>query len=771
MRLMYAVILALCGGIVRAESPDDIIAERLRNDPLMMPYYTGNILPTPQKVVYRDTFIPMAEVAIVVGKEVENPAPLVEVLIDRITRYGGKATVVSMPEAKYTAVVSLGDTAWARQLKALPAVPEREQGYILQVGAVSDKPLIVLKGHDRLGLLWAISSLTQLIHWRDGQIVARGATVVDYPYLARRGYNHGYAYKMFISEDQRGGLKGPNPEVDQLLKNNRQFLLLCKFNSPVYITDAAWGDWQHPEWGYWRTPEKWDTGFKIPIIEQLGSNLTPLGITWYAGIRPHAGAPENKLCGNEETLQAMLWHARRAEAAGGHLEIQLDDCRFPLNPYDTEHYGTACKADTWVFTNLMARLKQDYPKARLLVCPPFYWGPNGNVPASYGESRDAYLAAIGEYWQPEIDVWWTGTAVSSVMATKSEVAWINVMIKRKPFFWQNSIIASPAVNWTHTGTTPVKSFCDHSGDGFLDSVGYYGLNSHMPKIINAISADFAWNPKAYDPERSVREAASKMMSPEAWETLKRMDDALNCLWSFYSIGRFSGVGPDEKKRAAMSLDWIEPLVAEGRAAADDLGKRFPAATKNWGCSWHELFGTHQANLIDSVKKDPKLGVYRAVAEQKAKAKAAGEFDSDHHDEFFGACQFTGGLLTEYEDPLSRQKTTIHALADASRNGCSIKFNGNAGKPCSILLNARLGDEPTQVVITINGRKVFEGDKPLHNRNWATLRFSLPGDWVKAGGNVMAVTVRDAGSEAGMLNKSSGDYRMMIQYAVIKNAVQ
>jgi len=121
-------------------------ADRLRNDPLMMPYYTGNIFPTPQKVDYRDEFIPMANVAIVVGKDVENPGPLVDVLVDRIVRYGGKAAVVPAPGAEHTAVVSLGDTEFARQAKDVPAVTEKEQGYILHATSVSGKPLIILKG-------------------------------------------------------------------------------------------------------------------------------------------------------------------------------------------------------------------------------------------------------------------------------------------------------------------------------------------------------------------------------------------------------------------------------------------------------------------------------------------------------------------------------------------------------------------------------------------------------------------------------------------------
>ena len=101
MNTIAGVLLILASGAVpgygadidpKSASAPTAIEEKFRNDPLMMPYYTGHILPTPQKVEYRDEFLPLGNVAIVVGKDVVNPDPLVGVLMDRIVRYGGKAT-------------------------------------------------------------------------------------------------------------------------------------------------------------------------------------------------------------------------------------------------------------------------------------------------------------------------------------------------------------------------------------------------------------------------------------------------------------------------------------------------------------------------------------------------------------------------------------------------------------------------------------------------------------------------------------------------------
>ncbi|MDD5679166.1 MAG: VCBS repeat-containing protein, partial [Kiritimatiellae bacterium] len=72
------------------DSPDQ---EKLCDDAYLMPYYTGNIYPTPQEAEYGDEYIPLADVGVLVGTDVTNPAPLVAVLTERIRRYGGQANV------------------------------------------------------------------------------------------------------------------------------------------------------------------------------------------------------------------------------------------------------------------------------------------------------------------------------------------------------------------------------------------------------------------------------------------------------------------------------------------------------------------------------------------------------------------------------------------------------------------------------------------------------------------------------------------------------
>ena len=142
------------------------IARRLRQDPLMMPYYTGRILPTPRQAVYRDEFLPMGRVAIVVGSDVKAPEPLVALLSDRIARYGGRDAGDEQPGPQCRSGRFAGRDALRPTGRRRTGDSRKGTGLCPAFTPADGKPLVVLKGRDRLGLLWAVSSFIQLVHWR-----------------------------------------------------------------------------------------------------------------------------------------------------------------------------------------------------------------------------------------------------------------------------------------------------------------------------------------------------------------------------------------------------------------------------------------------------------------------------------------------------------------------------------------------------------------------------------------------------------------------------
>ncbi len=781
---------------LRASIPAPAVAatveERLRNDPLMMPYYTGNIMPTPQKAEYRNEFYPMSHVAIVVGKDVENPDPLVGVLAERIVRYGGRATVVTAPGSEHTAVVSIGDTELARQVSGLPSVPGKPEGYLIHSAQVGGKPVFILKGHDRLGVLWSIASLMQLIHWRDGQTLARAATVEDYPILQKRGLILSGS-DFFHPARNRGGKIISYPNTELLLQQNRLLMLTAKINEPCYqqliVADCYDYDWKHPE--------------KMPAdahIEEdlaaLGKSLTPLGITWWAGMRPHSAGDEtsdprelsHKLCADDESLAGLLYFARKAEEAGGHLSIILDDVRFPLTPYDKERMGTAREVDTWLVTRVMAQLKKEYPKARLLVGPPFYWGPLGNGWVIYGEDREAYLRMIGDKWQSEIEVFWTGRQVNAAtLAVKEYYDWWMGLTKRKPYFWQNS-----NAYWCHMGrrhypTDSLDSLWSNYWEGQFDVLGWYGFNGASLAryaVTDAISADFQWNPRAYSQDkeksalRSVHEVAEKFVGQDSWPLLENVTRPLCYFDSFYLDP--SAVSPKEypkvkarlDQKAAKSYDVMEENRQAVYSSFKILQQRFPASLNAW-TELGSFIGF--ADMVDGIKADPKLRLFRAAVTQRQQAQKTGEFVAER-DVFVASADFDGGLLQEVLlDDLAKKKLqpVLGLGGPKCQATCSFPLNlEQVGTSHEVLLRGRQNATAGRLTLKLNGKTIFDGKAPFSKIDSSTARFPVPAGLATATNNVLVINLTIdtvmPGDGDGLDGAEAGSGSpLALQYAVFK----
>ncbi len=762
------------------------VPERLRNDPLMVPYYTGTILPTPQKAEYRDEFISMAKVAIVVGNDVVEPGALVELLTDRITRYGGQASVVTAPGAEHTAVISLGDTALARQVQAVPAVPDRVEGYVVYCTRVADKPLIILKGRDRLGMTWSIASLMQLIHWRDGQTLARAATVVDYPTLARRGIIlHGDGF-FNPARDRKGNIIS-YPDTDMLLKQNRLFLLVCKINEPFYNSMTVADCYDH----YWKHPDKMPVDAHIPEdLEAMGQSLSPLGITWWGGISPHGAGDSSpdelsrKVTGDDESVNGLLYFGRLMEKSGGHLSIILDDIRFPLSPYDQEHYGTGRLADTWYITRVMAQLKKEFPKARLLVCPPFYFGPVGKNP--YNEDRDEYLKTIGEEWSPDIEVFWTGRQVNAAtLATKEYTDWWTGLTKRKPYFWQNCCTFWCHMYRRHFPTDPLNALWQENWDGLFDVLGWYGFNGNgigRMCVTDAISADFQWNPQAYgkdkhtSAERSVRESAEKFIGQGSWPLLMNVTTPLGYFDDFYCDDP-KDVKAQEflNQKAARTFDIMVAKQSEVMSAFKILSESFPAAVRYWSALGEFIGVSHMADII---KSEPSLRLYRAVGEQRKQAVKAGHYTPDR-DLFFAAADIAGGWLQEITvDDLEKRKLQPAMVLEGPKRNASMAFpltKAQVGESHEVLLKGRQNASASRLTLKLNGKPIYDGKAPFGKMESTAVRVPVPGGILVETNNVLSLSLMIEDNPAGGAGDDldgmgiGGGPPLAINYIVFKTA--
>jgi len=174
----------------------------------------------------------------------------------------------------------------------------------------------------------------------------------------------------------------------------------------------------------------------------------------------------------------------------------LDDVPFDLvHPEDQKRFQTLAQAHVYLINRLYDHLEKLSAQNRLTVCPTTYtneWG-----------SRD-YLRELGNGVKPEIPLDWTGTEVIPSAITVAEAAEWGGYIRRKPLVWDNF-----PVNDGH----PWRLILDplRGREAGLRAVTQ-GLVSnpmcqaHASMVPLETVADYLWNPVAYDPERSQRQA-------------------------------------------------------------------------------------------------------------------------------------------------------------------------------------------------------------------------------------------------------------------------
>jgi hyaluronoglucosaminidase len=156
----------------------------------------------------------------------------------------------------------------------------------------------------------------------------------------------------------------------------------------------------------------------------------------------------------------------------------------------TAHAGLA--------NRLLRRLRAKDPEAELIFCPVYYWGP-----AEAGEAK-RYTEALGQTLDKDILIFWTGDGVVTPRITRRAAESFRRAAGHRLVIWDNYPVNDRS-GALHLGPVTGR-------DPDLDEVAYgYMSNPHAPQNeINRIPlltcADYAWNPRAYDPARSIGQA-------------------------------------------------------------------------------------------------------------------------------------------------------------------------------------------------------------------------------------------------------------------------
>ncbi len=726
-------LLLLLGFLVLSYSPDRAFAADAMPDDRAIPYYTGTVYPTPQQAQYRDEFLPLARVGLLLGKDVVADDPRVAVLVDRLKRHGAQPQIVQSAEERSETLILVGNTGAHEALLGKLSVPDKPEGYLLHCAKTESQHVVFLKGRDFHGLLWAITSFNQLVTTQDERPVARSASIQDYPEFP--------------------GIRGFTPFKDDDQASAAWFgANVLRANVVIYRQLRKPADW--------RLPLRDETQFNDwkARIQKIGAQLTPLKIAWYDSILPFSGVrvEDQVRSKSDEDFQLVVKAGMALAEAGGNLCLLYDDYRFFLHPDDVRDFGSARQADVYFLNKVYETVSAKFPNFRMLFCPPFYWGAGGpDDTSTYGESRDAYLAAIGQL-PKAIDIYWSGPRVKSTQVSAEQLAWFAGLVQRKPVFWQNACGTYHGSPYYAYPGEPMKAWRDWYDDAFLRGIAFYAYNGEDP-YINMTLSDALWNRRAYDPAASGEMAAKKLAGPEnyprlveAFKTLEAMDD----------YGWF--------EPTALAARNVERVRQQTNELAALYSKAPPALKSRW-----LMLGTfvgYRQKYLQALLKNPNLKEATEV-DARVQELALKETDSDAKAAVvLIPNQFTAGREARFYSWREVPRRHVIWINGARSKAPSLQTTFQLGYPLkgdSELLIAGLDDNAPaacRVRIQMNGNTIFEGANPFAPDRWSTKSFPVKGAMLRDGvPNVLRIdNLEDSDS-------MTGAPWFMLSYAVLRPA--
>jgi hyaluronoglucosaminidase len=503
------------------------------------------ILPQPQDAQPRASSVRLdGEVTIIAGEAVDRPAlHALQALLDE---YDLRTRVRREPVtgSHQPMVVLGGPTETPASVEALKAlgVPGPEglpaEGYVLVTGRDDHgRARIVLSGVDGAGTFYAVQSLRQLMAALAHGARVDGVEIRDWPAYGIRGGMESFYGPVWSQEDRRSQI---------------EFLARHKMNQFFYgPADDL------------RTGSDWDLPYEPAELSRL-KEVVDLArdrhVDFVYRVSPEAPmAPSQGIChareSDREKLLArfeQLW-----EIGVRSFVIAWDDV--PGNfvcEADQVAYGddvpplAAAQADV---TNFVQReFIETHPGAsRLVTVPTEYWGME----------RTTYRDRFDEVLSTEVDIYWTGPAVVSPAITVDDLAAVKKAFPRhRIMIWDNYPVNDYTPNRLLLGPLVNRepALASHViGISFNELV----RDQQVSQIPLGTQADYAWNPHAYEPERSWTQTL-RLLGGDAYEELRL----------FAENNRVSLLDTTERPDLAAAIDELLAAYTEGRPVTRQLGR-------------------------------------------------------------------------------------------------------------------------------------------------------------------------------------------------------
>ncbi|WNI24756.1 beta-N-acetylglucosaminidase domain-containing protein [Streptomyces sp. ITFR-16] len=578
-----AVAVAVLGGLLSAGTPAAVAAPADpgttavtspdRADGTALP----PVWPRPQKIEAAGSAVTLTdEVTLLVG---DGADPYAVDALRTVLRDAGVRTVhEALPGAG--PVVRLGGDGALDALRTLKA-PERADlpsgGYRIAAGRVAGRDTVAVDGLGDDGLFHGVQTLRQLI--RGGRVA--GVTVRDWPSTAVRGMTEGFYGQPWTQEERLAQLG---------------FLGRTKQNRYLY----AAGDDPYRQ-ARWRDPYPAERRADFRALAQR-ARAEHVTLGW-------AVAPGQSMClSSDRDLKALTKKIDAMWALGVRgFQVQFQDVSYSEwhCSADADTFGSgpkaAARAQARVVSAVARHLAERHPGSEPLSMMPTEF---------YQDGATEYRTALAEELDERVQVAWTGVGVVPKTITGGELAGARetfrhplVTMDNYPVndYAQDRIFLGP-----YTGRDPAVAI---GSAALLANAMEQPSASRIPLFT---AADFAWNPRGYQPQESWQAAIDDLAGGDAGSR-----EALRAL-AGNSAGSVLGGTESAYLRPLLDAFWKTRKAADA-PARDAAARRLRAAFTVMRETPQRLAGPADGRLDNEV---------RPWSEQLSRYGRAGELAVD-----------------------------------------------------------------------------------------------------------------------------------------------
>jgi AraC-like DNA-binding protein len=317
--------------------------------------------------------------------------------------------------------------------------------------------------------------------------------------------------------------------------------------------------------------QSWCNEWWKPMPEATKSGLAAVirscrehGIAFCFAMHPQLDSPRPLDFRRAKDLERLYRHYAWAQGQEVRwFSICLDD-----TSWGTAGPGALGAAHAGLANSVFDRLQTGDRASQLILCPAAFWGDGTNP------DQRSYLEALGRQLHRDVFVFWNGDAIVTARITRVAAESYRSVVNHRLFLWDNYPVndGSPTL---HLGPVSGREsdLCEVI-DGYLSNP--MCTQNQVNRIPLATCAEYACNPRGYNPARAIGQAIVRLGKTTAQQQV--LKDLVEAYPGFIVAGGGTGTNPVRARFGSLATEQsaARQFILQIDNIAHRLAKLFPA---------------------------------------------------------------------------------------------------------------------------------------------------------------------------------------------------